>query len=152
MKPLLNLGELPIGEDGYAVVGEQIGAKRLGYNVSVIAPGEEGPPFHNHHVNEELFLILAGEGVLRFGAEEHPVRPLDIIACPPGKREVAHQLRNTGEAELKYLALSTLDPHDVCEYPDTDQVGVFVGPYGKMDLRMWFKASQAGGPPWLPQE
>ena len=147
-KPLVNLNAIEIGEDGYAVVSDPLGARRLGYNVSALAPGASGAPYHNHHVNEEMFLILAGEGELRFGERTFPVRPLDIIACPPGGREVAHALTNTGNTELRYLALSTRDPHDVCEFPDTDQVGVYVGTYGAMKLRHWFRVDQASGPPW----
>ena len=83
-RPFVNLGTLPVpAEQGYAVVGETIGARRLGSNLTVLQPGEEGAPFHNHRINEETFLILEGEGVLRFGAEEYRVGPLDMIACPP---------------------------------------------------------------------
>ncbi len=30
-----------------------------------------------------MFLILEGEGELRFGEERHPIRKHDVIACPP---------------------------------------------------------------------
>jgi len=151
MKPVINLDELEMEgtrEDGsfqqsYGIISPKIGAQRLGYNLTICPPGKRACPFHNHHVNEEMFMILEGEGLLRFGGEEFPLRKHDVIACPPGKRDVAHQIINTGEVDLKYLSLSTMDPHEVCEYPDSNKVGAFIGEYGKMDLRLMFKAEQA---------
>lgn len=150
MKPVINLNDLelqavpPEGhfEQSYAVISEQIGAKKLGYNLTVVPPGKRGCPFHNHHVNEEMFLILEGEGTLRFGDQEYPLRAHDIIACPPGKRDVAHQIINTGSEPLRYLALSTVERAEICEYPDSNKVGVYVGEWGNMDLRALFKADQ----------
>jgi uncharacterized cupin superfamily protein len=86
-----------------AAVSRTLGAQRLGYNVTSIDPGKAAYPRHNHRVNEEMFLILDGEGELRLGEARHPVRKGDIIACPPGGPETAHQLRNTGTAPLKVL-------------------------------------------------
>ena len=43
-----------------------------------------------------MFFILDGEGELRFGDKRYPLRRHDIIACPPGGPEVAHQIINTG--------------------------------------------------------
>jgi uncharacterized cupin superfamily protein len=42
-----------------------------------------------------------------------------VVACPTGGPEVAHQIINTGVADLRYLALSTQVAVEICEYPDT---------------------------------
>ncbi len=42
-----------------------------------------------------MFLILEGE--LRFGNERFAIRKHEVIACPPGGPEGAHQIINTGE-------------------------------------------------------
>jgi uncharacterized cupin superfamily protein len=81
-------------------------------------------PFRNHRLNEEMFYILEGRGEVRIGAETFPIRAGDFIACPPGGPELAHQIVNTGTAELKYLAVSTMQGPEVCEYPDTGKIGV----------------------------
>lgn len=151
MKPVINLDEVELEDAGgvdpfeqrYGLIATRIGAQKLGYNLTVVPPGKKGGFFHNHHVNEEMFFILEGEGVLRFGDTEYPLRKHDVIACPPGKREVAHQITNTGTVDLKYLALSTMERTDVVEYPDSDKVGVLVGDFEKPDLRCFFKAGQA---------
>ena len=101
-----------------------IGARLLGYNLTVLPPGKVQCPFHSHRAEEEMFLILEGEGELRFGAERYPLRPLDVVACPTGGPEVAHQIINTGTVPMRYLALSNRAPLDVCEYPDSAKVGI----------------------------
>jgi uncharacterized cupin superfamily protein len=74
-----------------------------------------------------MFVILAGTGTLRFGTSEYAVKPGDVIAAPAGGRETAHQLVNTGSEGLRYLAISTMHPTEVVEYPDSNKVGVYVG-------------------------
>lgn len=130
MKPYVNLFELTdfiANEDGpfqeqYAIISDRIGAKKLSYSFAIIPPGKKMCPFHNHRINEELFIIIEGTGVLRFGDEKFPVKQFDVIACPPGDRSVAHQIINTGDVDLKYFCLSTNEPYDICEYPDSDKV------------------------------
>jgi uncharacterized cupin superfamily protein len=150
MKPVINLDELEMiahadgpFEEKYGVIGAKIGAKKLGYSLSVVPPGKKVCPFHNHHVNEEMFFIVEGTGLLRFGDGEYPLRKHDVIACPPGKRDVAHQIINTGLTELKYLCLSTMERADICEYPDSNKIGAFVGEGSQRDLRLLFKAEHA---------
>jgi uncharacterized cupin superfamily protein len=104
-----------------------LGARRLGYNLTSVAPGKRAFPFHNHHANEELFFVLEGEGSLRFGPRTVPVGPGDLIACPPGGPDVAHQLVNTGTGELRYLAISTTIDTDVVQYPDSGKFGAVGG-------------------------
>lgn len=150
MKPVINLDELELiaREEGpfkesYGVIGEKIGAKKLGYSLSIVPPGKRVCPFHNHHVNEEMFLVLEGTGTLRFGDKTYPLRRHDVIACPPGKRDVAHQIINTGTADLKYLCLSTTESAEICEYPDSNKVMAYVGTGEKPDFRHAFKIDQA---------
>ena len=110
-----------------APISDKLGAKMLAYNLTEVAPGKRAFPFHSHHANEEVFFVTEGEGTLRFGDEECPVETGDIIACPPGGPEVAHQLINTGSMPLRYLALSTTIGTDVNQYPDSGKFGVVAG-------------------------
>lgn len=99
MEPILNLDEVEfddVEENGLYTssrgqIGDHIGAKKLGYNLTVLPPGKAQCPFHCHHGEEEMFLILEGEGELRFGNKRYPIREHDVIACPPGGPEVARQ-------------------------------------------------------------
>jgi uncharacterized cupin superfamily protein len=108
-------------------IGEKIGARKLGYNITAIPPGKAAFPKHSHRVNEEMFFILEGHGELRLGDATHAVRTGDVIACPIGDASTAHQLRNTGEVDLKFLAVSTMEYPEVCEYPDSGKYLVRTG-------------------------
>ncbi|MGS0997623.1 cupin domain-containing protein [Rhodanobacter sp. UC4451_H18] len=106
-------------------VASRIGARQLGCNLTVVAPGKSACPFHSHRAEEEMFVILDGDGELRYGDTRYPVRAGDIIACPTGGPETAHQIINTGATEMRYLAISTVAPAEVCEYPDSGKFGAF---------------------------
>lgn len=145
MKPFLNIDEITtfddVEESGLytsrrALFSKSIGARQLGYNLTVLPPGKAQCPFHVHHGEEEMFLILDGEGELRFGDQRYPIRQHDVIACPTGGPEVAHQIINTGATDLRYLALSTLADVEVCEYPDSGKVSMLTG----RGLRKIFRA------------
>jgi len=107
-----------------AFVGRQVGAVKLGYNVTTVAPGKRAFPAHNHRINEEMFFILSGTGEVRIGAATYPIREGDFIGCPPGDRATAHQIVNTGREDLRFLAVSTKESLDIAEYPDTGKFGV----------------------------
>jgi len=146
--PIMNLDDVAfddIEENGIYTssrgpVSDLIGARKLGYNLTLLPPGKVQCPFHNHHGEEEMFLILEGEGELRFGDNRFPIRKHDVIACPPGGPEVAHQIINTGTTTMRYLALSSLVDVEACEYPDSQKVLVVAGPRGARGLRKMFRA------------
>ena len=148
IKPILNLDDAvfdDVEENGIytskrASIGTHIGAKKLGYNLTVLPPGKVQCPFHSHHGEEEMFLILEGEGELRFGTERYKIRKHDVIACPTGGPEVAHQIINTGTTTMRYLALSNLSDIDACEYPDSGKVSIVNGTDNDSGLRKIFRA------------
>lgn len=106
-------------------LSELLGLKTLGCSVVEVAPGAAAYPFHSHRANDELFYILQGSGQLRLGEVTHAVRPGDLVGCPAGGPATAHQLVNTGNAPLRYLAIgSNVDP-EICEYPDSGKVGTY---------------------------
>jgi uncharacterized cupin superfamily protein len=105
-------------------IGPRIGAQKLGYNITAVPPGKSAFPLHNHHVNEEMFYILQGSGEVMIGQETYSVRAGDFIACPPGGKERAHKMFNTGNEELRYLAVSTKISPELVEYPDSGKFGI----------------------------
>ena len=141
-RPVLNLDDVVFDdteENGRytsrrATISDHIGARDLGYNLTVLPPGKVQCPFHSHHGEEEMFFILDGEGELRFGDQRYPIRRHDVIACPPGGAEVAHQIVNTGATDLRYLAVSTLTELDACEYPDSGKISIVFGKRGDRGL------------------
>jgi len=106
-------------------IGPLLGARDLGYSYDVVPPGKKSCPFHSHHAEEEMFFIVRGTGLLRYGNETRKVRAGDLICCPTGGAETAHQIINDSDAELAYLSISTKSPAEVCEYPDSGKVGAY---------------------------
>ena len=116
------------------------GPEKLGYNLTVLPPGKAQCPFHCHRGEEEMFLILEGEGELRFGDKRYSIKKNDVIACPTGGAEVAHQIINTGPTTMRYLSLSTIVDLEVCEYPDSQKILVAASQRGPSGLRKLFRA------------
>jgi len=143
-RQIININELEYQEWSHGnrfegrmgeIAGE-IGAKKLGYNLTIVPAGKRAFPFHSHHVNEEMFYVLEGSGEIRIGAETCPIKAGDFINCPAGGPETGHQIVNTmDDGELKYLAVSTSLYPEICQYPDT----------GKKLIRHYWPAGQDNG-------
>lgn len=108
-------------------IGPLLGAKDLGYSYDVVPPGKRACPFHSHRGEEEMFFVVKGRGTLRYGSETRTIRVGDVICCPTGGPETAHQIVNDSDAELAYLSVSTMLPVEICEYPDSGKIGAFGG-------------------------
>jgi uncharacterized cupin superfamily protein len=95
-------------------------ARKLGASIDTVAPGMRSCPYHFHHAQEEMFVVLEGQGTLRVAGEMLALRAGDIAFIPPGP-EYPHQIVNTSDAPLKYLSISTRDMPEVVEYPDSNK-------------------------------
>ena len=113
-------------------IGPLVGAKDLGYSYDVVPPGKRSCPFHSHRGEEEMFFIVRGEGTLRYGSETRKIRAGDIVCCPTGGPETAHQIVNDSNAPLAYLSISTMAPVEVCEYPDSRKIGAYAKDFRHM--------------------
>ncbi len=153
---VVGLDAVPLAEQGHgdaflarhASLGPLLGAVLLGCRLTVLPPGRRAWPLHSHHANEELFVVLAGRGVLRTRAGTRPVKAGDVILAPAGGPETAHQLVSDPDAELRYLCVSTMVAPDVVEYPDSGKVRVFAGTApggdrGRRTLEAAFRAADA---------
>ena len=116
--PLVRQQRDPLYDTLGASVSAGTAAAKLGIGVDVLPPGKRGCPYHLHHVQEEMFIVLEGEGTLRVAGELLPVKAGDVVVIPPG-REYPHQFINTSDAPMKYLSISTKERPEICEYPDS---------------------------------
>ena len=103
-------------------IGEALGCVRSGIQQAAVAPGMRSAPPHCHSSEEELFVVLEGDGVVVLGDEEHPVRPGSLVGRPAGSR-VAHSFL-AGPSGLKLLAYSDQVAGDMCFYPRSNMVGL----------------------------
>lgn len=103
-----------------SVIGPRAGqaARKVTGSIDIVPPGKRACPYHFHYAQEEVFIVLEGEGTLRVADAMIPIRRGDVISIPPGP-EFPHQILNTSNAPLKYLSLGTAEFPEVCEYPDS---------------------------------
>lgn len=102
-----------------------LGSTICGLRLERLEPGKQASPLHRHHLQEEMFLILKGKGLLRHGDQEIAVQPGDFIVYAAGD-PVAHTFVNTGPEALEFIATGNRVAHEVCEYPENGTVYVEV--------------------------
>lgn len=101
-------------------LGRAAGSITTGIQHVEVFPGKESAPPHCHSLEEEIFVVLGGEGVLVLGEEEFSVQAGHVIARPAGTG-VAHMFR-AGPGGLTYLAYGMRNPADVCLYPRSGKI------------------------------
>ncbi len=110
--------------EGHRSVARQLaraaGSVETGLNHVELEPGQMGAPPHCHSAEEEIFVVLDGEGVCLLGDEEHPVRRGHVVARPAGTR-IAHAFR-AGDGALTYLVYGTREPNDIAYYPRSGKI------------------------------
>ena len=119
--------ERDIGAARGTRVGATAGARELGCTLYELDPGGQAAPYHMHHANEELLLVL--DGVLELRTPEG-IRELGkgaVVAFPAGA-EGAHRLRNVSDAPARYVLVSTMRFPEVAEQLDTGTVLALKGP------------------------
>ena len=116
--PLTRETREPLYDGMSARLARGTAALKMGASIDVLEPGKRGCPYHLHHAQEEMFVILEGAVTLRVAGEMLPIRAGDVAFIPPGP-EYPHQIINTSEAPLKYLSFSTNETPEICEYPDS---------------------------------
>jgi uncharacterized cupin superfamily protein len=110
----------PLYDSVCARLARGTAARKLGASIDTVAPGKRSCPYHFHHAQEEMFIVLEGSGTLRVSGEMLPLRAGDIAFIPAGP-DYPHQIINTSAAPLKYLSISTKDMPEICEYPDSSK-------------------------------
>ena len=82
--PLERLLREPHYDSQGARLARGTAARKLGASFDILAPGKRGCPYHLHHAQEELFVILEGSGTLRVAGEQLPIKAGDVIFIPAG--------------------------------------------------------------------
>jgi uncharacterized cupin superfamily protein len=78
---------------------------QLGLNLNVLEPGQAMAMYH-WEVDQEDFLVLAGEPLLIVEGEERRLRPWDLVHCPPGTK---HVIVGAGDGPSVVLAVGARD-------------------------------------------
>jgi uncharacterized cupin superfamily protein len=115
-----------------ARVGAEAGAQRLGATLYEIDSGGCGSPYHLHHGNEEMIIVLTGRPTLRNVEGSRELEPGEIVACPVGPRG-AHQVQNNTDEPVRVLVISTMVYPEIAEQLDSDKILVHTAPPGTPD-------------------
>ncbi|MDQ3670188.1 MAG: cupin domain-containing protein [Actinomycetota bacterium] len=127
-RTIVNLGDAEVaafgrGETVESVrrdLGRAAGSRATGLKHFVVAPGKLNAPPHCHSAEEEIFVVLDGEGTIELDEEVHAVRRGCVVARPAGTR-VAHAFR-AGDEGLSLLAYGTREPNDITYYPRSNKI------------------------------
>ena len=82
---------------------ETVGSSRVDFRISRYAPMAYVQE-HQHQIQEQVYYVLEGEGLLTLDDESHLMRPNDYVYVPPGVR---HSFTNTGLNGLVFLVITT---------------------------------------------
>jgi len=107
-------------ESPWRDLGTAAGSVTTGLKHVHVPAGKLSCPQHCHSAEEEIFVILDGEGVLWLGDDEIPVRPGHVVSRPAATH-VAHAFRG-GDGGLTYLAYGTREPNDIVWYPRSKKI------------------------------
>lgn len=82
---------------------ETTGSRRIDYRISTYQPMAYVER-HAHAVQEQVYHILDGEGLMEIAGERRVVRRHDVIFIPPG---TAHSIQNSGLGDLTFIVATT---------------------------------------------
>jgi mannose-6-phosphate isomerase-like protein (cupin superfamily) len=82
---------------------ETTGSRQIDYRISTYRPMAYVEP-HAHQVQEQVYHVLDGEGLMEIDGERTVVRRHDVIFIPPG---AWHSIRNSGLGDLTFIVVTT---------------------------------------------
>jgi mannose-6-phosphate isomerase-like protein (cupin superfamily) len=85
------------------VMPETAGSRHIDYRISMYQPMAYVKR-HKHKVQEQVYHVIEGEGLMEVGDIKQVVRKHDFIFVPPG---VEHSIANTGLVDLVFLVVTT---------------------------------------------
>jgi mannose-6-phosphate isomerase-like protein (cupin superfamily) len=96
------------GQESYLLLAKgRFGSQNLAINWVAGAPGSEQRPYA-HDVQEQVYVIVRGRGVMHVGDEAQGVEPGTLVFVPPA---TLHSIRNVGAEPLVYVS-ATAPPFD----------------------------------------
>ena len=87
----------------FLVHPETTGAQTVDYRISCYQP-RGYVEVHSHKIQEQIYHVLEGEGLMQIGEERRVVRRHDVIFITPG---VKHAIYNTGLTDLVFIVVTT---------------------------------------------
>ncbi len=82
---------------------ETAGSHLIDYRISCYQPKGYVEP-HVHKVQEQVYHVLEGEGLMEMDKKRQVIRRHDVIFIPPG---ITHAVYNTGLTDLLFTVVTT---------------------------------------------
>jgi len=82
---------------------ETAGSRLIDYRISCYQPMAH-VALHAHKVQEQVYHVLEGEGMMEMDGKRQVVRKHDVIYIPPG---VEHAISNSGLTDLTFIVATT---------------------------------------------
>jgi len=79
------------------------GSRHIDYRISAYQP-KARVELHSHKVQEQVYHVLEGEGLMVIDGQRTVVRKHDVIFLPPG---IAHSIANNGLNDLVFIVVTT---------------------------------------------
>ena len=88
--------------EGKAFVKDILNTTSMELSFGTLAPGCTVPFCHHHKQNEEVYVVLSGEGVFILDGKEEPVTSGSIVRVAPS---VSRNTKCTGSVPLVYICI-----------------------------------------------
>ena len=88
--------------EGKAFVKDVLGTTSIELSFGSLASGEALPFFHHHKQNEEVYVVLGGEGVFILDGREITTTSGSIVKVTP---KVSRCIKSTGDTPLTYICI-----------------------------------------------
>ena len=129
-KNIVNVADLE--QERWIDLADAAGSAKSGLNVVTVGAGKLPAPAHCHSAEEEIFVVLEGDGTLelvpsprardRGHEEEHvPIRAGHVVARPAGT-QISHAFRG-GDNGMKVLMYGWRSTNDITYYPRSNKIG-----------------------------
>jgi mannose-6-phosphate isomerase-like protein (cupin superfamily) len=82
---------------------ETTGSRHVDHRISTYQPKAYVAP-HTHKIQEQVYHVLAGQGLMEIAGKRQVVREHDVVFIPPG---IEHALYNTGLVPLTFIVVTT---------------------------------------------
>ena len=104
---------------GKQKLGDALGLKNFGVNLTTIKPGAASALRHWHAKQDEFIYVISGELVLVTDAGEQLLTAGLCAGFPAGNAD-AHHLVNRATRDAVYLEVGDRTPGEAATYPDDD--------------------------------
>jgi uncharacterized cupin superfamily protein len=122
--------------EGYRANYKRVKAGDLALGVYELFPGQTQCPYHFHHGNDELLVVLKGRPTLRTPDGELNLESGDAVPFPAGPAG-AHQIVNRSDEPTRYAIAARHVSPEIVEYPDSGKLAAMSYGESQRGERLW---------------